>query len=226
LPFLRSRGIDHIDRLVISHDDIDHSGGLPDLLAGVTVGKVSAGQPRQLPKGAGIAPEPCHEGERWQWDGISFRFLHPPPDWRDRRDNNASCVLQIRAHGHRLLITGDAETKFERKLLRQQGKLIAADILVAGHHGSNSSSSAEFLEAVGPKLVLFANGYLNRYGFPRQAVMARVRDQGAVALSTAQQGAVRITIDPEQGMRVRGYRHAHPQLWSNAPPIPKQLAGF
>ena len=185
LPYLRQRGLRQVDRLIISHGDTDHIGGAESVLAAIPVGHISSSVPDKL---APRAVNPCWRGQRWEWDGVEFTMLHPAEDLTYRR-NNASCVLKVTAGEHTLLLTGDIEKAAERRLLREPGDL-QADILVAPHHGSNTSSTTPFIQAVAPEYVLFPVGYRNRFRFPRQAVVQRYREQGVTMLDTATAGAI------------------------------------
>jgi competence protein ComEC len=186
VPYLRQRGLRHVDRLVISHGDSDHIGGAESILAAIQVADISSSVPEKL------APRPvtgCRRGQRWEWDGVVFAMLHPTEGFSHRR-NNASCVLKVTAGNHTLLLTGDIEKAAEHHLLQADATDLQADILVAPHHGSNTSSTMPFIRAVAPDYVLFPVGYRNRFRFPRQAVVQRYREQGVTMLATASAGAI------------------------------------
>ncbi len=209
-PYLRSRGIRHIDTLVVSHGDNDHVGGVASLLGELGVARLSAGVPAAL---GARAATPCRRGEHWNWDGVRFAVLHPEGD-RARKGNNASCVIRITAAGgRRILLTGDIESSAERALLRGQPGQLRAEILVAPHHGSLTSSSRPFIEAVAPDTVLFPVGYRNRYGFPRREVIDRYRSLGAGLFDTASHGAVSIRLGSGLRPEISAYRCARPRYW-------------
>ena len=189
LPYLRHLGVKNVDTVVLSHNDGDHVGGFDSLRAAIGVGDVLAGQPA-----ADGRQRPCRAGTRWHADGIRFELLHPPPELRPA-GNNGSCVLRIVSPGGSVLLAGDLQHRGERALLAT-GTELASDILVAPHHGSGTSSSSAFVEAVTPRWVLFATGYRNRFGFPRPEVVARYRAAGARVRSTAQCGAIFIRLSP------------------------------
>lgn len=192
LPYLAAQGIERIDRLVISHADQDHSGGLAALAARLPILRLDSGEPDRLEFPDVV---PCRAGEQWEWSGVSFRYLHPAD--ATRRGNDASCVLRITAGGRSLLLTGDIESRVERRLARELGAGLASDVLVAAHHGSASSTHPEFLDAVAPGLVLFASGYANQFGFPAREVRERVAARGIPVLDTGLVGAIelRFTAD-------------------------------
>jgi competence protein ComEC len=187
LPFLARRGIDEINRLVVSHADLDHSGGAGVLLEHAAVGQVFAGEP--VP---GLRALACARGEGWRSGAVRFEFLHPGR--RGRADgNNASCVLRVSAGRHSLLLTGDIERPAERELLAARTEL-GADVVVVPHHGSRTSSSPSFVEAVDPMLAVVSAGHANRWGFPEPGVVSRWRSGGASLLSTASDGAVFLRV--------------------------------
>jgi len=217
LPYLRGEGIARLDALVVSHDDRDHSGGAASVLGAMPVAALWS----SLPAGHALlaahpASEPCAAGSGWEWDGVAFEFLHPGAQTaagRGARANNRSCVLRIAAPGGRVLLTGDIERGAERELLRRAPGLLAADALLVPHHGSATSSSAEFVREVAPRHAVFTVGYRNRFGHPREEVLERYRDAGSTLLRTDTGGAVEIRYAPGaarielQRERARRYWH-------------------
>ncbi|MES1944333.1 DNA internalization-related competence protein ComEC/Rec2 [Salinisphaera sp. PC39] len=206
VPYLRSQGVRRLDRLVLSHGDIDHRGG---------VAAVRAALPVAATLGVDQAA-PCRDGRRWTWDGVEFRVLHPGPgDWRG---NDASCVLSVTGPGGRVLLTGDIEAPAERRLLAAHGESLRAAVLVVAHHGSASSSSAPFLAAVAPDYALVPAGWRNRWGFPAAAVRQRLREAGAEVRVTGAQGALRVDVDPVDGVAApRAWRAQAARFWRAAP---------
>lgn len=190
LPFLALRGRERVDRLVLSNGDRDHAGGAERILAALPVDELISGEAQRLP-----GARACLAGEHWSWDGVEFRVLHPPAV-RHRASNDNSCVVRV-ANGHwSLLLSGDIEAQGERRLLAST-KDVTADILVAPHHGSATSSAEAFVEAVAPRWVVFATGYRNRYGFPRPQVLERWRRSGARLINSAEAGAVSFHVGDE-----------------------------
>ncbi len=210
IPYLRHAGVRSVDRVILSHDDIDHIGAAGELLAGYPQATVFTPAIERF-RSAGA--EDCLAGTRWEWDGVKFAFIHPddPGDWPE--DNNRSCVLRVEAPGGSVLITGDIERKVEARLLRQQ-RLAPADIVVVPHHGSGSSSSQGFIEAVAAKYVLISSGYRNRFHHPKAEIVKNYRDAGAEILETSREGAVEFVIRAKQGILLpRKYRQEHPRFW-------------
>jgi competence protein ComEC len=182
LPLLRVRGENHIDLLVLSHRDADHVGGAAALLAHANVRALASSLPpaHELLAG-GHAHSRCAAGQRWSWDGVHFEFLHPLADdyLRVLKPNALSCVLRVVAgDGRSLLLTGDIEAAQEGALLRRLGAGLRSDVLLVPHHGSRSSSTAPFLDAVAPATALVQAGYRSRFGHPAADVVARYRAQG------------------------------------------------
>jgi competence protein ComEC len=187
VPFLAHRGVDRIANLVVSHADIDHSGGAGVLLDQTSVSRVFAGEP--LP---GVDSSACMRGEDWWSGAIRFEFLYPLPR-PGATGNNASCVLRVSAGRHSLLLTGDIEQSAESALLALQPEL-QADAVIVPHHGSRTSSSPAFVDAVAPAIAVVPAGYANRWGFPSPQVVSRWQTTGATTLSTASNGAVFLRI--------------------------------
>ncbi|MFI8479074.1 DNA internalization-related competence protein ComEC/Rec2 [Pseudomonas sp. NPDC078700] len=197
LPSLRTLGLDRLDRLLISHADNDHSGGALAIQQGISVGQVISGQSAQLP--LSLDAEPCVSAS-WQWDQVRFRTWQ----WQQATQSNASsCVLMVEAAGERLLLTGDIDAAAEQALVRS-GLEVQAQWLLAPHHGSRSSSSQLFVDAVAAHSVLIGRGKHNAYGHPHPTVVQRYQLSGARLYDTVEQGAVMIELGsfvPAQGMR-------------------------
>jgi competence protein ComEC len=192
LPYLHSRGIGKIDRLVVSNGDRDHAGGLETLLKQMDISHILAGEPQSL-----AGARQCETGQSWRWDGVDFRILHPQSGDSFRKSNDLSCVLKVTSGGRSVLISGDVERTAERLLVERQGEGLRADILVAPHHGSKTSSSDAFVARVRPQYVLFAVGYRNRFGFPHPSVVERWRQGGALLLDTAESGAIQFRLEAD-----------------------------
>ena len=116
-----------------------------------------------------------------------------------------------------MLLPGDIERRIEQQLLQQRYRQLAADILVAPHHGSRTSSSAEFVEAVGPDYVLFPVGYRNRFGFPSPEVVERYRVIGADMLDSAASGALQMRVESGKPLQVLAYRQRSKRYWMTNP---------
>ncbi len=218
VPFLRAQGIERVDLLLLSHADRDHTGGAAGLMERIPVGRILSGEPQAL----GIAgAEACRAGQTWDWSGVRFRLLHP--NGTGESGNDASCVLRVEAGGRSVLLTGDITQAMERRLTQDRPQELPSDVLVAGHHGSATSTSRTFLDAVAPRLVLYAAGYGNPFGFPARAVRERVEASGIAALNTGTQGAVELRLGPDGDIRGPWTWREHAgRLWTHradeAPP--------
>lgn len=211
VPYLRSQGIQHVDMMVISHGDNDHIGGAKSVLQALSVREIRTSVPKRFTRPAGF----CLAGQHWRWDGVQFRFLYP-----DRAhlglDNNSSCVLLVSAGDKRLLLTGDIEKPAERFLVQHDHNELLANIIVAPHHGSKTSSTLVFLQRVKPQWVLYPVGYLNKYHFPSQIVMRRYTILGASEERTDSDGAISLRLERNTSIKPIGYRHSQLRFWRHS----------
>lgn len=221
VPALRALGVERLDGMMLSHDDLDHIGGAASVLQAMPVGWVSSSLPdghplRQLPH------RPCADGQSWEWDGVRFDVLHPANEqgaselstYDKKHDNELSCVLRIGIGDQRILLTGDIEKDGERRLLKEHGGELHTTLLVAPHHGSKSSSSPDFVAATLPDHVVFTAGYRNRFGHPREEIMQRYADSGAQLLRSDEDGAILVGMDA-QGLKLERYRQTHRRYWTH-----------
>lgn len=203
LPYLRQQPRRGLDRILISHPDRDHRGGL-------------AAVEKAFPEAdvLGMLDRPCVAGQSWQWDGVRFEVLHPlaTTSWSA---NNGSCVLRVEGDGWSLLLPGDIESAAEDALLQRLGAgQLSADILLVPHHGSRTSSSEAFLQAVNPGLAVVSAGWRHHYGHPHAEVVNRLRQLGAEVTNTAETGAVLLRLGPEQ--RALSRARDRRRLWSRS----------
>ena len=208
LPALRALGAGVPDRVLLSHGDADHAGGLPGIRGAFPQVPVWA------PAGSGVGgASPCHRGQQWRWDGVDFEILHPVQGHRER-GNASSCVLRIATARGVILLTGDIGFAEEAQLLRSNRNALKADAALVAHHGSAGSSSAPWVDAVGARLALVSAGHRNRFGHPRADVVQRWAASGAEVLGTATSGALHVWLGA-QGLQVREQR-VHAGRWWNA----------
>jgi len=190
-PLLCARGESRIDLLVLSHRDSDHVGGAAALMQGLRVGALlSSLEDDHALLRAGPPHRRCAAGQSWHWDGVRFEVLHPPQPEHAARPNALSCVLRIEGtDGRSPLLTGDIEAAQEAALLARLGPALRSRVLVVPHHGSRSSSTAEFIGAVAPGTALVQAGYRSRFGHPAPEVVERYRALSVELLRTDRCGA-------------------------------------
>jgi competence protein ComEC len=221
LPYLQARGIDRIDRMVISHSDSDHIGGAATLLKHVQFKSMMGSLPRTNPllqnlHSRQIASIPCRYGQYWIWDEVEFYIWHPHENFLFEREysskpNEMSCVLEVRNRNASLWLTGDVEKQGEAQIVDRltQNMLDRIGekelIFMAPHHGSKTSSSEELLKSLRPDLAFAQNGYRNRYGHPHPSITARYETLDIPFLQTPRTGA--------QIWRFEGGRKALPTFW-------------
>lgn len=195
VPYLRAQGIQHIDQLVISHAHADHDGGLAAVLDAYPGTPILAGDPGSV----GLPARGCRAGQRWRWDGVGLRILHPQTTTPDAPNLN-SCVLEVTAAGGAVLLPGDIEWPAELALAAPGSTLRAVDVVIAPHHGSRTSSIARFVARTRPRWIVFPASFANRWAFPHDEVVARWEGVGARSLVIGQGGAVTFDADPMTGL--------------------------
>lgn len=224
VPSLRGLGISHLDGLMLSHDDIDHIGGTKSVMQALPVEWVASSLKTEHPLlNTAIRHSPCTDGQSWAWDGVKFDVLHPSAldDSEKTHDNDQSCVLRIRVGTQSVLLVGDIEKASESRLLALHQSDLPATVLVAPHHGSNSSSSEIFVGTVAPRYVVFTTGYRNRFHHPHPDVWQRYGDKGAVRLRSDADGAILIDLKAQE-LKVESYRKTHHRYWTHdLPPAHK-----
>jgi competence protein ComEC len=215
LPYLRMRGIAHLDGMIVSHGDADHSGGALALLQGVDTGWVASSLPAGHPVvQAARRHVPCAAGQHWAWDGVVFDMLHPGAASYANphlKTNARSCTLRISNGRRTLLLAGDIEAAQEADLLAGDRARLHADVLLAPHHGSGTSSTPAFLRAVAPGVAIFQVGYRNRYRHPKAEVYARYGALGIERLRSDERGA--LTVDIDGDVHHESFRVAHARYW-------------
>lgn len=188
IPSLYADGIHHLDTLILSHHDNDHDGALEEIRTALPIKQIFAGRPSAY----SFPAQHCGDGLAWQWDGVFFEFLTPnPPNAQLKKDNDESCVLHVIAGKHAFLVTGDLSEAGEMALMRRYGDALYSQVLVLGHHGSRSSSSARFLDMVEPQYALISSGFGNSFSHPHPVVMARLAARNIKIRRSDTQGALR-----------------------------------
>ena len=208
LPYLRSEGIKRIDLLMISHGDNDHIGGAESILQQTPVSEILTSVPADIKSAQAKA---CQAGQTWVWDQVIFTVLSPG-EQRFKGKNDNSCVLKITSKVGSILLTGDIEQPAEAQLLTKYGAELQADIMIAPHHGSNTSSGMAFIQAVQPKQVLIPAGYRNRFGFPDQRVLDRYQKIDVAWLNVGLVGAVTVESAGVNWL-IESYRDSERKYW-------------
>jgi len=228
MPYLRSMGVTKLDGFVVSHDDSDHSGGATSVLAQMPVDWLATSF--DLPDAFKTSMKThartgktfkCFAGQHWQWDAVDFQVLYPSQESYQNlqlTDNNKSCVIKISSAFGSILLVGDIEKAAEAELLQtNQGlpnqNLLASDVLVVPHHGSKTSSTLDFIQAVGAKEAIFTVGYLNRFKHPKEEIEKRYINAGTALYRSDYNGAVLLDFKANKALSISAWRQAQPRYW-------------
>jgi len=200
LPYLQYAGIKKLDKVIISHSDNDHAGGLAILQKSIAIDELfynsSKDKERHL----------CLQGKSFNWQGLTFEILWPEKPVA--KENDDSCVLLVSDGKHKVLLTGDISKKTEKKLIEKYPQL-QADILIVPHHGSKTSSSESFIKQINPNLAIVSAGFLNRWHMPVAEVVQRYQDNNIDLINTSNVGQIIIDFS-ELGITQQTYRD---DLW-------------
>jgi competence protein ComEC len=220
VPLLRALG-ERLDTIIVSHRDSDHSGGALAVQAmqpqAALFASLEEGHEILTARAATQSTQRCIAGQHWQWDGIDFDILHPQATDYDapNKPNAMSCVLRISNGQRTALLVADIEAAQEARLIADKAPL-QADILLAPHHGSKTSSTEAFLNAVHPKQAIFQSGYRNRYHHPAPEVAQRYVDRNIRIINSPRCGAV--TWRSELPDEVSCQRQMHQRYWQHQIP--------
>ncbi|MEA2604122.1 MAG: competence protein ComEC [Acidobacteriota bacterium] len=208
LPALLGEGVHHLHALVMTHPDRDHCGGLVDIAAYLPVDEVwtapgweptgCAGRLLSVP---GMRHRFLSRGQHLGLGRWRLTVLHPEADGR-RAINERSLVLLATVRGRRVLLTGDIESGSEHELADCCGQELRADVLKVAHHGSRTSSTPTFLEAVIPRLALISCGVRNLYHHPSPEVVERLEEGRARVLRTDQSGEILLRFGTDGRIRI------------------------
>lgn len=209
IPFIRQANIKKLDMLVVSHKDNDHSGGFKSIQRQVEIDKLVSSYDL---KGS----EPCFFGQNWQWDGVLFEMLNPEDSMHYKKRNNASCVLRISSGKESLLLSADIEKRTEKLLVGQHYEQLKSTYLVAAHHGSKTSSSQDFLDAVDPEHILIPVGFKNRYRMPHPSVIQRYQERHTPFIETYKSGAITVKLGQKSSSKIpEEYRKDSQKYWNS-----------
>ena len=223
-PYLRSRGIDHIDLLMVSHGDDDHAGGYQGLVSTIVVDQLVSGADFNPPLSQGSEQIKCRLGQQWTWqyESTAFLFTQPvidrvrlsvvsPTTVSQFAGNNSSCVILIEWRDQRILLPGDIEAEAEAFVLTELNQPVT--VLVAPHHGSKTSSTTDFVSRLQPQHVVFSAGYRHHFGHPHPQVVNRYQRQGSRLWHTAEQGALTFVWDQSGNLQIASAREHDWRFW-------------
>jgi competence protein ComEC len=205
VPALNRSGGRAPDRILISHGDLDHAGGLATLARLYPDTAYHA----NLPTSALDLPG-CHVGLAWRWDAVDFTVRHPSPSL-PYLGNESSCVLTAAGHGGRVLLAGDISDTVERRLLAADSWPYA--LVLVPHHGSRTSSSPEFVDAVRARVAVVTASLGNRFGFPKAEIRQRYEAAGTRFWATGECGALRLTLHADGRLEAESARRARDAVW-------------
>jgi len=205
LAFLQAHQISHIDLMIASHPHADHIGGLIDVLEAMKVDEVAVNgrsnntqtfkQFLDLITSTGAGYEELSTGDAFSIDGVSFSVVAPDKDYVPDDLDNTSLVILAQCYETRILYTGDMEKEEENRLLASKAD-IKADILKVGHHGSNTSTSYNFLMAIKPAVAIYSAGAGNDYHHPHPSVINLLKSYKKVVYGTDINGSITVEILP------------------------------
>ena len=215
LPYLKGRGINALDMMVVTHNDNDHSGGALSILKTTLVGEVLSSLALDTAiVQAARSHRRCEAGQQWQWDGVGFEMMHPTAEIYENpksKSNALSCVLKVSAGKQSILLTGDIGRPQEKLMIETMAERLRSTVMLVPHHGGATSSTRVFLETVKPEIALFQVGYRNPYKHPRADVYARYGSLGIERIRTDESGAITLRIG--ETLQVETFRRNQARYW-------------
>jgi competence protein ComEC len=217
IPSLRAQGIPQLDELMLTHDDTDHTGGALSILQAMPINLLSSSLPEDSPI---VLQSPnhqrCADHQSWDWEGVHFEVIHPAlSSYAEEKvsKNNRGCTLRISTGKYSILLAADIEKASENRLLEWHPEKLPSTLLVVAHHGSKTSSTQPFVDAVRPRYAVFTAGYRNKYGHPKAEVVERFRTLGSELLYSAEDGAIIVDMD-KANFTLEKYRKTHAKYWT------------
>ncbi|EGN75612.1 DNA internalization-related competence protein ComEC/Rec2 [Idiomarina sp. A28L] len=223
IPFLNYHQLTP-EWLIISHDHQDHTGGVQSLLTQwpqlsmqrsrfhTVEGENWGWLPQQFPEQHQAGDSwPCAWGQQWLWQGVRIKALAPLPG-PSFGPNNDSCVLQLTYNGQSILLTGDIQRQTELRMVGRYGNSLQSDVLILPHHGSRTSTQAEFLAAVNPQVAVVSRGYRNHFKMPHADVTKRLEKAQVPLFDTGRSGQISIIFNGE-GVNIRTFREQIRRRW-------------
>ena len=221
VPYLRARGIDRVSLLVVSHLDSDHSGGVRSILDSLRVDRVLTSIEPDHPMLQGAREvQRCEAGQHARVGALWLTVVSPPASLYEqpRATTNAkSCVILARSGPIRVLLTGDVPQREEAGMVAAFGNDLQAQLMVAPHHGSKTSSSERLVTAVRPAWVSIQAGYRSRFGHPHPEVVQRYAQHDARIVRSDWSGAARWRFEADGSVALEQWRIDHARYWLNQP---------
>jgi len=198
VPYLKGKGITRIDKLILTHGDMDHIGGALSILTELEVKQIlmpSVTEPSEtelaiirVAKKYGIPVIKVSTGDQWKKNENEFLILSPEKNFTGER-NSGSIAFVANIGRVSWFFGGDLDQEGEEKIIKKFPNL-KVDILKAGHHGSKTSSAEGFIQQIKPQVALISAGENNRFGHPHQEVLNRLKDTNTIIYRTDLQGAI------------------------------------
>jgi len=213
IPYLKHRGVDEIDAVILSHPHADHIGGMPDLIRKVPVKTIYQSSRAYdsrlyerymfLADSMDVPIQSVNAGDMIDIDPAIRLFILGPEENASGNINNASVSFRLDYAKTTFLFTGDAEKSQERSLVDRYGDFLNADLLKTGHHGSKTSSGSFFLDYVTPDITMTSVAFNNRFGHPHPEAVLSLNKSGAKNYFTSLSGALIFSSDGKDIVRKR-----------------------
>lgn len=200
---LKTLGIHEVDLLIVSHGDLDHAGGLSSLLSHFSV-----------KTHLGFNGKPCRVGQEIALGKFLVVSMLSGTGHSALNTNADSCVVRLAVHGRQIIMPGDIPTAIEMSLIADQQIKAPVDLLLAPHHGSNSSSSPSFIDALSPKAVFFTTKLDNQFGHPHPSVISRYQRRGSQLWDTGLFGGISVIVRPNSKLSIKPQRQTFSPYWT------------
>jgi competence protein ComEC len=202
IPFLQDQGIQAIDKVILSHDDNDHAGGIGVLQSEYQITEIM---------GVTDGYTACQYPKQWQWDQVQFE-IYSPLELIPYLANNSSCVLKVSSMYGSILLTGDIEEPVEYRLINKFPTQIKSDVLLIPHHGSKTSSSLSFIQQVNPKVAINSSGFMNQFNHPHPKIKQQYINQNIEFYDTQDKGMIEVEFS-NKPITVTQHANNYPHFW-------------